>query len=161
MKGLKQFIRTTLHEFVEGEKMDEGLFDRFKRKEIFKQKPNIWTHATHSEELIKHLKSGGDFISKKEDLNKFNKPIKGSFSTFVNQHSPNFKKGSIFRGFEQYPYLITTDLPDTAFQPNWNSKNYDNFKDSQNVGVLKPNYRNSKHFKLWKKNKNNEFELIK
>lgn len=161
MSDLKQFIKTTIREFLNKQELKEGLFDRFKGNEIFKLKPNIWTHTTYSEELINHLKDGGDFIGKKEDLTKFNIPIKGSFATFINQHSPNFKKGSIFQGFEQHPYLITTDLPDDAFQPNWNSKNYDNFRDSQNVGVLKPEYRNSKNFKLWKSNKNNEFELIK
>jgi len=141
--------------------INEGLFDRFKSVETFKQTPNIWTHTTHSEELINTLKNGGDFIGEKEDINQFNVPDIGSFVIFVNQHSPNFKKGSIFHGFEQHPYLITTDLPDEAFQPNWNSKNYENLTDSQNVGVLKPNYRGSENFKLWKKNKNNEFELIK
>jgi hypothetical protein len=161
MKDLKQFIKTTLREFVEEQELSEGFFDRFKRRKIFKQTPNIWTHKTYSEELIDHLKNGGDFIGKKEDLTKFNVPNKGTFRTFVNLHSPNFKKGSIFQGFELHPYLITTDLPDDAFQPNWNGKNYDNLEDSQNVGVLKPEYRSSENFKLWKKNKNNEFELIK
>jgi hypothetical protein len=161
MKDLRNFIKRTIREFIEEQQLNEGLFDRFKKNEIFKQNPNIWTHTTYSEELINHLKSGGDFIGKKEDLSKFNVPDKGSFATSVNQHSPNFKKGSIFHGFELHPYLITTDLPDDAFQPNWNSKNYDNFNDSQNIGVLKPGYRGSENFKLWKKNKNNEFELIK
>ena len=161
MKDLKQFIKTTIREFIEEKEINEGMFNRFKRNEIFKQKPNIWTHTTYSDELINHLKYGGDFIGKKEDLSKFNIPIKGSFATFVNQHSPNFKKGSIFQGFEQHPYLITTELPDSAFQPNWNSKNYDNLNDSQNVGVLKPEYRESKNFKLWKRNNKGEFELIK
>jgi hypothetical protein len=143
----------------------EGFFDRFKTNPktnpiLFKQTPNTWTHTTYSEDLINQLKSGGNFIGNKEDLTKFNIPNKGPFATFVNQHSPNFKKGSIFQGFEQHPYLITTELPDEAFQPNWNSRNYDNFEDSQNVGVLKPQYRDSKNFKLWKKNKDNQFELI-
>lgn len=145
--------------------MNEGFFDRFKSKPktnpiIFKQTPNTWTHATWSEELINHLKNGGKFIGKKEDLNQFNVPQKGSFAVFVNQYSPNFKKGSIFHGFESNDFLITTELPDEAFQPNWNAKNYNNFQESQNVGVLKPEYRDSKYFKLWKKNKDNQFELI-
>jgi hypothetical protein len=158
---MKKFIKTTIREFILEKEVNEGFFDMFKTKEIFKENPNIWTHTTYSEELINHLKNGGDFIGNKEDLTKFNVPDKGRFAEYVNQHSPNFKKGSIFHGFEQHPYLITTDLPDEAFQPNWNSKNYDNFNDSQNVGVLKPEYRESKNFKLWKKNKNNEFELIR
>jgi hypothetical protein len=141
-------------------KLDEGIFDRFKKKEIFKQRPNIWTHLTDSEELVNNLKSGHDFIGKKELLTKFNVPMKGAFATYVNQHSPNFKKGSIFQGFEQHSYLITTELPDEAFQPNWNRRNYDNLTDSQNVAVLKPEYRDAKYFRLWKLNKNNEFELI-
>ena|ERR1035437_8030353 len=160
MKDFKQFIKTTIREFFEEQELKE-VFDRFKRTIIFKQNPNIWTHTTYSEELINHLKNDGDFIGNKEDLNKFNIPIKGSFATFTNQHSPNFKKGSVFQGFEQHPYLITTELPDEAFQPNWNGKNYDNLKDSQNVGVLKPEYRGSENFKLWKMNKNGDFELIK
>lgn len=158
---MKRFVKTKIWKFIEEKETNEGVFDRFKRNEIFIQKPNIWTHSTHSDKLINHLKSGGEFIGKKEDLNKFNIPDKGSFATFVNQHAPNFKKGSIFYGFEQNPYLITTELPDIAFQPNWNGKNYDNFIDSQNVGVLKPGYRDSKNFKLWKRNNKGQFELIK
>ena len=160
MKDLKQFIKTYLKEFIEEREIDEGIFDRFKRNEIFKQKPNIWTHTTYSDELINHLKSGGDFIGKKEELSKFNIPMKGHFATFVNQHSPNFIKGSIFPGFEQKPYLITTELPDSAFQPNWNSRNYDTLNDSQNVGVLKPEYRASKNFKLWKKNNKGDYTKL-
>lgn len=161
MKDLNQFIKTTIREFIEEREIIEGIFDRFKRTEIFKQKPNIWTHTTYSDELINHLKSGGNFVGKKEDLSKFNIPDKGTFATYVNQHVPNFKRGLIFQGFELHPYLITTELPDSAFQPNWNSKNYSNLKDSQNVGVLKPEYRDSKNFKLWKRNNEGEFELIK
>ena len=140
--------------------LSEGVFDRFKKKEIFKQAPNIWTHATDSEELIKHLASGKDYIGAKEDLSKFNIPSKGLFTSYTNQHAPNFKKGSIFYGYEHKPYLITTTLPDTAFQPNWNSKNYDSLEASSNVGVLKPEYRAANNFKLCKKNVNKEFELV-
>lgn len=141
--------------------IDENFLDRFKKVEIFNQKPNIWTHATDSIELINSLKSGKDFIGHKEDISKFNILDKGKFATYVNQHAPNFKKGDIFSGFELKPYLITTELNDDAFQPNWNSKNYNNLRDSQNVGVLKPEYRKASNFKLWQKNKNNKFELIK
>lgn len=161
MKNHKKFIKTKIRDFVEEQELHESIFDRFKKNKIFKQNPNTWTHATYSEELINHIKSGGDFIGKKEDLSEFNIPIKGKFNVYTNQHSPNFKKGSIFQGFETHPYLITSELPDESFQPNWNGKNYDNLKDSQNVGVLKPEYRESKHFILWKRNKNGEFELIK
>lgn len=142
------------------QEINENFLNFFRKDKKLKLTPNIWTHSTHSEDLIKHLKSGGDFISKKEDLSKFNVPDKGKFATYVNQFSPNFKKGSIFSGFETHPFLITTELPDDAFQPNWNSKNYDNLIDSQNVGVLKPEYRKSKHFKLWRKNKNGDYILI-
>lgn len=160
MKHLRKFVKSTLLNLIEEHEINEGILDRFKKKIIFKQKPNIWTHTTYSKELMDHLKNGGDFIGKKEELDKFNIPDKGNFATYINQHSPNFKKGSIFQGFEQYPYLITTELPDYAFQPNWNSKNYDNLIDSQNVGVLKPEYRNSNNFNLWNKNKDGEFELM-
>jgi len=161
MKDLKRFIKKTVREVIKEQEQNEGLFDRFKSKEVFKQKPNIWTHTTYSDELFNHLLNGGDFVGAKEDLTKFNVPNKGPFATFVNQHAPNFKKGSIFHGFETHPYLITTELPDEAFQPNWNSRNYDNLEDSQNVGALKPDYRGAKNFKLWKKNKNRQFELVK
>jgi len=73
MKDFKQVIKTKIREFIEQQEFNEGIFDRFKRNEIFKQKPNIWTHATSSDELINHLKSGGDFIGEKEDLSKFKK----------------------------------------------------------------------------------------
>ena len=141
--------------------LDEGFFDKLRGKELFKQKSNIWTHSTSSEDLINRLLRGDDFIGKKEDLNDFNVPQKGSFATFVNQYAPNFKKGSIFHGFDRHPYLITTDLPDEAFQPNWNSRNYDSFKDSANVGVLKPDYRKAEHFKIWKRTKDGNYELLK
>ena len=119
--------------------------------------PNTWTHATLSDELMNTLKQGNSFIGKKEDLRKFNIPHKGPFATFVNQHSPNFLKGGIFHGFKLHPYLITTELPDEAFQPNWNSKNYNSFEESANVGVLKPDYRNASNFRLWKKVGDNEY----
>ena len=144
-----------------------GIFNAFKKKEpvkkeIYKDSPNVWTHTTYSEELINNLLNNGDFIGAKENLKQFNIPKKGSFATYVNQFAPNFKKGSIFPGYERKDYLITTELPDSAFQPNWNSKNYDNLKDSQDIGVLRPQYRKASNFKLWKKNnERNEFELIK
>lgn len=112
---------------------------------------NTWTHATWNPKLINHLLGGKDFIGNKEDLKDFNVPQKGPFATFVNRNAPNFLKGDIFHGFEANSYLITTDLDDEAFQPNWNGRNYDNFKDSANVGVLKPEYRDAKNFKLWKR----------
>jgi len=140
--------------------VNEGFFDRFKKqKPIYKLTitPNTWTHATHSEDLMKHLKNGGEFVGEKEDLSKFNIPSNGPFASYTNQHSPNFKKGSIFHGFETHPFLITTELPDEAFQPNWNAKNYDNLKDSSNVAVLKPQYRESSNFKLWRKTKDGDY----
>jgi len=136
------------------------LLNLFSKKPLKKEdivKSNTWTHATHSEELMKHLKNGGKYIGSKEDLSKFNITIKGPFRTSTNQHAPNFKKGSIFSGYEISPYLITTDLPDSAFQPNWNSTNYNSFEDSQNVGVLKPEYRDAKHFKLWMRTRDGKY----
>lgn len=130
---------------------------RFKNKEseIFDirdiVKPDVWVHSTYEKDLINSLLSGKDYIGKKEDINKFNVPDKGTFSMSINQHAPNFVKGRIFSGFEANPYLITTELEDDAFQPNWNRKNYDNLKDSNNVAVLKPEYRKSKNFKLWER----------
>ena len=38
MKDLKQFIKTTIREFIEEKEINEGMFNRFKRNEIFKQK---------------------------------------------------------------------------------------------------------------------------
>ena len=126
-------------------------------KKAFKLTPNTWTHLTSSEELMKDLKKGKKFIGKKEDLSKFNIQDKGSFRTSTNQEAPNFKKGGIFSGYEASPYLITTELGDEAFQPNWNARNYDNLGDSNNVGVLKPTYRDAKHFKLWKRDKKGQY----
>jgi hypothetical protein len=144
--------------------LSEGLFDRFKKKpvekEIYKDAPNIWTHTTYSEELIKHLLDGGKFLGAKEDLKQFNKPVKGTNRIFVNTYAPNFKKGSIFPGYEVKDYLITTQLPDSAFQPNWNNTNYDSLKDSQDIAVLRPQYRDADNFKLYKKNSEGNFELI-
>ena len=158
---LRKFIATTIREYLnEQEMLNDGFWKKSHEQEIFKQTNNTWTHATYSEKLINNLKNGDDFIGEKEDLTNFNILNKGKFATYVNQYSPNFKKGSIFSGFEKHPFLITTELPNNAFQPNWNSKNYDNFNDSQNVGVLKPEYRKSENFKLWKLNNIGEFELI-
>lgn len=127
-------------------------------KKTLKITPKTWTHATSSEDLITKLKKGEKFIGKKEDLSKFNIPDKGPFATYTNQHAPNFKKGGLFKGYEITPYLITTELGDEAFQPNWNAKNYDSLEDSSNVGVLKPDYRDAKNFKLWKRNKKGDYE---
>jgi len=170
MNLLREFIKKEVRNCLdENNSINEGLFDMFKKSkpvkqaEIFKQTPSIWTHATWSEDLINRLLKGEPFIGEKEDLSKFNVPNVGKFGTLMNNHAPNFKKGSIFHGFETHEYLITTELPDEAFQPNWNRKNYDNLEDSQNVAVLKPDvkYRKAENFKLWKKNNKGEFELIK
>lgn len=121
----------------------------FDKKEIVKS--DTWTHATWSEDLINQLLSGKPLIGKKENLKDFNVPKVSPFRTLVNVHAPNFKKGDIFPGFEINKYLITTDLDNNAFQPNWNSVNYDNFENSANVGVLRPEYREAKNFKLWER----------
>lgn len=155
--NLRSYIRKSLTEHL----TSEGWMDKLKKKEpVLNITPNTWTHATGSKELIVLLKNGNKFIGNKEDLSKFNLPDKGAFRTLTNQHAPNFKKGELFSGFESNPYVITTELPDSAFVPNWNAKNYENFDDSQNVGVLKPEFRDAKYFKLWQRNKNNEYTLI-
>lgn len=128
-------------------KEEEKLFDK---DEVIKS--DTWTHSTWNPELINHLLSGKDYVGKKEDLKDFNvvnKKVHGKDQ--ANIHAPNFKKGSIFQGYEANPYLITTDLDDKAFQPNWNGINYDDLNDSSNVAVLRPEYRDAKHFKLWKR----------
>ena len=143
--------------------LNEGFLDSFKKKsgpEILTITPNTWVHTTSSKELINHLKNGGDYIGEKENLNDFNVPKKGSFASFVNANAPNFKKGGLFAGFELNPYYITTELPDSAFQPNRNAKNYDTLQQSDNVGVLKPEYRKSLNFKLWQRTKDGKYTLI-
>jgi len=138
-------------------KLRSLLPSRFKKQEkVFDKKDVVksdtWTHATWSSELINSLLSGKPYITKKEDIKKFNVPIKKVHGRDqANIYSPNFKKGDIFQGYESNPYLITTDLDDEAFQPNWNGINYDDFNDSQRVGVLRPDYRDAKHFKLWRR----------
>ena len=158
-KELDQLIESKVKQMI-----SEFDFNIFKKKKpepiIFHMEPNIWTHMTSSDELIDHLKRGDDFIGHNEDLKMFNVVEKGSFATFVNQNAPNFKKGNIFPGHGSKKYMVTTDLPDYAFQPNWNAKNYNSFHDSQNVGVLRPNYRDAKYFKLWVRNKDSKYELI-
>ncbi len=137
-------------------KLGSLLPDRFKKKEKVLDKKEVvksdtWTHSTWSADLINHLLSGKPYIGKKEKLDDFNVPLTGFLKGKTNINSPNFKKGEIFSGFESNKYLITTDLDDKAFQPNWNGSNYDALDKSQNVGVLKPEYRDAKNFKFWKR----------
>lgn len=140
--------------------LNEGFFDKFKKpKSVEKLQitPNTWTHATAFKDLMDHLNNGGDFIGVKEKLNDFNVVNKGSFRSSVNRHAPYFKKGEIFSGYEVSHYLITTLLGDEAFQPNWNGTNYDNLKDSTNVGVLKPEFRDASNFKLWVRTEDGDY----
>lgn len=159
-----------LKTIVEEKPLNEGFFDKIKqsiksvgggKKVMFKMTPDTWAHATRSKELVDLLLSGKDFVGEKEDLIKFNVPIVGPFAKYDNKDSPNFVKGRLFHGYDKHPYLITTELPDEAFQPNWNSRNYDDLDKSSNVAVLKPEYRDAKNFKLWNRNQDGVYELIK
>ena len=55
---------------------------------------------------------------------------------------------------DKYPikWLVTTDLPDDAFQPNINGGNTDTLEKSHDIGVLKPQHRDIKNFKFYKYN---------
>ena len=144
---------------------EQSFWDRFKRTkpetETLTITPTTWTHATNSEELVQRILSGQPYVGRKEDLNQFNRPNRGSFATYVNQHAPNFKRGGVFSGYEISDYIITTELPETAFQPNWNATNYDSFDASQQVGVLRPQYRAASNFKVWRRTASGPYELMR
>lgn len=145
--------------------IEQSIWDRFKRSKPAPENlvitPTTWTHATNSDQLVQRILSGEPFIGRQEDLSRFNRPDKGTFTTYTNQHAPNFKRGSLFSGYEISDYIITTDLPETAFQPNWNATNYDTFDQSQQVGVLRPQYRAVSNFKVWRRMDTGAYELMR
>jgi hypothetical protein len=123
-------------------------FRKTKRNELHIT-PTTWVHVTRDLLPFQLIVKTGKFIGKDEDLSQFNVTTQGKFRNFVNHKSLYFKKGSMFPGYEANNHIITTDLPDTAFQPNRNGINYDSLDKSDDVAVLKPEYRYAKNFKFW------------
>ncbi len=146
--------------YIDFLKESNFLSNIFNKKEKLEMTADTWTHGTWSMEIIEAIKKTGKFIGKKENLDDFNKEFKGSFRVQTNLHAPNFYKGGFFHGYENAAYLITTTIGDDAFQPNWNAKNYNTLEESQNVGVLKPEFRDLKNFKFWKNDDNGGYTRL-
>jgi hypothetical protein len=133
---------------------------------IYKDDPNTWTHATNRDEVIQSIKQKGKWIGKDENLDAFVYKVQpGRFITSKDNGSvPNFFKGKPYPGTEGTKYLITftpkQQFPDIEsydwsevdypLMPSKNFSNNKSFKQSGNIGILKPEYRDKKNFKFYK-----------
>ena len=137
--------------------------------EVYKDDPSTWTHVTSREETIQQIKHKKAFFGPNESPSDFQYEInKGISANKQNQNSPNFYKGSIYPGAEGTAYLIAfkakQTYPGDDFEsqdwkevdypliPNGNRVNRVSFKKSNNIGVLKPEYRGINNFTLYKYN---------
>ena len=141
---------------------------------VYSDSPNVWTHVTRHDAAIEDIKRKRKWLGKHEDLTRFvygtqHRQGKRFPLTKDNKNSIYMQKGGLYiaEPTEKYPikWLITTDLPDDAFQPNINGGNTDTFKQSYDIGVLKPKYRDIKNFKFYRFNPNDkkwhEFDIDK
>lgn len=141
---------------------------------VYSNSPNVWTHVTRHDAAIEDIKRKGKWLSRGEDLNHFvygTEHTKGKKFHLAkdNKNSVYMKKGELYisEPSEKYPikWLITTDLPDDAFQPNINGGNTDTLEQSHDIGVLKPEYRAIKNFQFYRYNpddkKWHEFDINK
>lgn len=134
---------------------------------IYKDDSNTWTHTTNKDEVINSIKSKKKWLGVNEDLSDFSYVINARRLSADKQNTnvPNFYKGSIYPGSTQ-KYLITftskQSYPGDNFEssnwgevdypliPNSNRVNQISFKNSNKIGVLKPEYRDIKNFKFYK-----------
>ena len=128
---------------------------------VYSNSSNIWTHVSRHDEIIEDIKKKRKWVSINEDLSSFvygTEHTKGKkfYLSKDNKSSAYMQKGTLYisEPTEKYPikWLITTDLPDDAFQPNINGGNTDTLKQSHNIGVLKPEYRDIKNFEFYRFN---------
>lgn len=143
---------------------------------------NIWTHGTNRDETISTIKSTKKFFGPGETAGSFEYDInKGLSPNRQNYNSPNFFRGKLYPGVENSKYLITFEpkqkYPGDDFDsenwsnvdypliPNGNRMNRRSFKKSDNIGIIKPEYRDIKNFKFYKKDPNTnqfvEFDINK
>ena len=128
---------------------------------VYSNSPNVWTHVSIHDGVIEDIKKKRKWISRDEDLAHFvygTDHLKGKrFSLSKdNKSSIYMKKGALYvsEPSDKYPikWLVTTDLPDDAFQPNINGGNTDTLEQSHDIGVLKPEHRDIKNFEFYKYN---------
>ena len=129
---------------------------------IYSNSPNVWTHLTPYAAFIIDIKKRGELLDKGENKANFPygvKPPTGKFD-LTKTGGLYFKKGELYTtDHDKYnqKWLITTDLPDEAFQPNINQGNTETFEQSNYIGALKPhpegktspNYRDINNFKFY------------
>jgi hypothetical protein len=137
--------------------------------EIYRDDSNTWTHVTDRSETIEAIKKAKAFWGINEDASDFSYEInKGISANKQNQNSPNFYKGKLYPGTEGTLYLITLKVtksfPGDNFEsndwktvdypliPNGNRVNRISFKKSDNIGILKPEFRGIKNFKFYQYN---------
>ena len=128
---------------------------------VYSNSSNIWTHVSRHDGIIEDIKKKRKWIGKHEDLSWFrygteHTKDKKFYLSKDNKSSVYMQKGELYisEPTEKYPikWLVTTDLPDDAFQPNINGGNTDTLKQSHNIGVLKPEYRDIKNFEFYRFN---------
>ena len=135
----------------------------------YKDNPNTWTHLTNRPETIKIIKKAKAFWGINERADEFSYEInKGLSGNRQNPNSPNFYRGKLYPGTEGIQYLITFNssksFPGNNFEsndwstvdypliPNGNRVNRISFQKSDNIGILKPEFRDIKNFKFYKYN---------
>jgi hypothetical protein len=135
----------------------------------FVQKPTTWTHLTSSPEIIPNIVKTGQWITPGENLLNFTTKVDNAStligdSFFVgkqNALAPNLQKGKFFSTPQpNHKFLITTDLAESAFQPNINRVNWSTFEQSKGVGVLKPQFRDMKNFNFYLQGDDGVFYLL-
>ena len=153
---LKQIIKEEIRKVLNEDKPIE-----------YKDDSNTWTHLTPNVESIEKIQKSKAFWGINEHANEFNYEInKGLSGNKQNQNSPNFYRGKLYPGAEGAQYLITfkstKSFPGDDFEsndwknvdypliPNGNRTNRISFKKSNNIGILKPEFRDIKNFKFYK-----------
>ena len=138
----------------------------------FVQKPEIWTHLSPAPEIIPNIVKTGKWIPPGENLFQFTTKVNtppvgmdlsniGLSITKQNAKSPYFQKGKFFSPAQtKDKFLVTTNLPESAFQPNVHYTNYSTFEQSRNVGVLKPQFRDMKNFNFYLQGDDGAFYLL-
>jgi hypothetical protein len=148
------------------------LIDILFENNVYQNDNDTWTHTTNKDEVIKLIKSKGKWLGINEDPSEFNYTINTKLSgDKQNTNVPNFLKGGIYPGATQ-KYLITIKpkqkYPGDNFESlNWKEVDYPlipngfrvnkkSFAASRNIGVLRPEYRDSDNFRFYQYDDNSK-----